>query len=274
MADSHCNLAGLCDRLRAIVSLYKTCKEKQLNFRINFTDPFVLSDYLVPNSYNWTINPGDISYNLNYVRPVYFTHLFGALSKYTVLKNVNRKCQQIQFYTNARFGDDEYSVLIKELFEPSEILRKEIKCHLEKIGEEFITVGFRFRNLLGDPLVKKNKLKILSEDDKEFLISKCIKQLMNIYLENDKKIFVISDSVIFLKRMNELTNVYYIPGMINDISQVDILDDDTIKKIFLDYYIAGNSKKVITVVNKDMYRSGFHYYAALHNNVPYEIMDI
>jgi hypothetical protein len=277
MADGKLDTGGLCDRLRAIVSLYKLCKEKKLNFKINFIHPFTLSDYLIPNEYDWIINPVDISYKLNFARPIYFHHSLSELSKYIALNNIKKSFQQIHFYTNARFADDQYSVLINELFKPTGVLQKKIDYHKKQIGTHYIAAGFRFVTLLNDYFHKNHDSilynKTLPNTEKELLLLQCVEQLNKLYLESNLKIFVLSDSITFLNRIKDIPFIYYIPGDVKDISQVDTLDNDIITKIFLDYYMAGQSQKVYTLVNGDMYRSGFHYYAALHNNVPYEIRD-
>lgn len=58
---------GLSDRLRGAVFVYKCVKELKSNgvdveFAINFTSPFSLDTYLVPNTYNWKIATQDVSF--------------------------------------------------------------------------------------------------------------------------------------------------------------------------------------------------------------------
>lgn len=46
---------GLADRFRGIISAYKYAKEHKLTFAIYWAEPFVLQDYMVPNSYEPTL---------------------------------------------------------------------------------------------------------------------------------------------------------------------------------------------------------------------------
>lgn len=48
---------GLVDRLRGIISVYVACQKAGRDFRISFTHPFQLSDYLEPVDINWRITP-------------------------------------------------------------------------------------------------------------------------------------------------------------------------------------------------------------------------
>jgi hypothetical protein len=96
--------------------------------------------------------------------------------------------------------------------------------------------------------------------------------LNELYIENGgKKVFVATDSQVFLEKVQKISYVYAIPGKIAP----DLVDNthEKMLKTFLDYYLMTYSKKVISVKDGDMYLSGFHMHAALHNNVPYEIKE-
>ncbi len=48
MVDGEAYHGGLCDRFKGIISLYAYCKCSGLPFRIRYTYPFRLEDYLAP----------------------------------------------------------------------------------------------------------------------------------------------------------------------------------------------------------------------------------
>ena len=50
MFDGKMAAGGLCDRLRGVISVYQTCKEKNISFKLNFVHPFNLQEFLVPNT--------------------------------------------------------------------------------------------------------------------------------------------------------------------------------------------------------------------------------
>ena len=56
---------GLADKLRGILSIYSLCKEKHIDFKINWTYPFELTEYLLPNKINWIIEQEKIKYALS-----------------------------------------------------------------------------------------------------------------------------------------------------------------------------------------------------------------
>lgn len=45
---------GITDRLKAMTSIYGFCSERGYKFEICQHEPFELSDYLIPNQYDWT----------------------------------------------------------------------------------------------------------------------------------------------------------------------------------------------------------------------------
>jgi glycerophosphoryl diester phosphodiesterase len=267
--------AGLMDKLRAIVSIYKLCKEQNIDFKINYIFPFNLSDYLVPNTYDWTISENEISFNSRYAKGYYYSQLEEKSSFFLFSHWLNKikKYTQLHFYTNASFMDKEYHFLIKELFKPTNELQQLIDYHVNQIGTDFITMAFRFWGMLDSIKSKYYKKRELSETGKVKLIDRCLEHLQELYQKNGgKKVFVATDSQVFLERIQKISYVYVIPGEIKTSNLANISHEELLKT-FLDYYLMTYSKKVISVKDGDMWLSGFHMHAALHNNVPYEIKE-
>ena len=65
MVDNTIYNPGLADKLRGILSIYSLCKEKHIDFKINWTYPFELTEYMLPNKINWIIEQEKIKYSLS-----------------------------------------------------------------------------------------------------------------------------------------------------------------------------------------------------------------
>jgi hypothetical protein len=285
MADGRKPTGGWADRLRAIVSIFKLCKELGIVFKINFTSPFDLKDFLLPNLYDWTILPEEICYNNKLSKPVYILAYLDKFhdaeaQKFWAIKFIKENNKQIHFYSNMNTVGKEYGALFYELFKPTIELKNLIDYNLGRLGGrgEFISVVFRFEQLLGDfkepyyPDVGLYHL-ILPDDKRKILINKCIEHLKKIHNENGgEKILVTSDSMSFLAEAKKLPFVYVIPGEVLHIDAHQNTGKEANLKLFLDYFVLSCSKKVYLVVEYQMYRhSGFSCSAALLNNVPFII---
>jgi hypothetical protein len=278
MADGKTGCGGLSDRLRGIVSVYKICKELNVRFRINFTSPFNLTDYLLPNSYDWRILPDEICFNPKYANPCFIWDIYDCFHEKTAQefwagKFIKENYRQIHIYTNMMIAEEEYGVLFHELFKPAAELENLINYNLKRLGGggEFISVAFRFLQLLGDFRETVGSHTILPDEEKKILVYKCLQHLHEIYSENTSgKTLVTSDSISFLEEAKKLPFVYVIPG---DVRHIDIhqnIGRGADLKLFLDYFLLSYSKKVYLVAENQMHHtSGFSYRAALLNRVPF-----
>ena len=270
MADGRQHAGGLADRLRGMVSLYKMSKRLNTDFKINMTSPVDLSNYLIPNKHNWIIDENEIVYNIKESVIYNFWSQTTEHQAFKVIKSKLKRWNQIHITTNMRIADNEYGELFNELFKPSNELQDKIDYCLSQIGCDFISVTFRFQQLLGDFLEKYCSV-VLPDAERIVLIHRCIDHLIEIYKENNyKKILVTSDSITFLNKAKEFDFVYVIPGKIAHIDHHLIFEKEVYMKSFLDYFLLTYSKKAYLVVDGQMYNSGFAYRAALHN-LPYKI---
>ena len=268
---------GLSDRLRGITSIYAECKRQNLPFRIVFA-PLHLQDYLVPNQYDWQIDSKDVCWDTKQVYPctilTYNNNLHNKAQLYAQKRILNyylkKHYGQIHIYSNMAIADKEFGALFKELFRPSEKLQKLIDYHLIQLGgaRKYISLTFRFRQLLGD---FKEGGNILPESEREDYIKKCIKgveALHSIYPYED--VLVTSDSGTFLERLSALDYVYVIPGAVVHMGFTFDANQDTYMKSFVDFFMLSNAKKVFQMTDKLLFRSGFPQRAAMLNNAPYE----
>lgn len=268
---------GLSDRFRAITSIYAECKKQGIPFKIFFST-LKLTDYLLPNQYDWTIDENEICYDTKKVYPctllTYHSNLKNPLQHWSqkiILRNYLKKnYQQIHLYSNMVTQDNYFGELFHELFKPSELLQQQINLRLQEIGGKhtYIAMVFRFRQLLGD---FKEGGETLVEEERNAYIRRCFKIVEQQHQKNsDCKILVTSDSSTFLQAVQELPYVYTIPGEVVHISFSFNADKMTYMKSFIDYYMLSYAKKIILVRDKKMYHSGFALRAALLNQAEYQ----
>lgn len=282
MVDGETFHGGMCDRFKGIISLYAYCKYRGLPFRIKYTYPFHLEDYLSPSTYDWTIKKGEYTDNPFYSRILYMRgeHLASRL-----LHLKTRK--QIHFYTNrdclthinrayATEGNPpfEWGELYRELFKPGQVLQERLEVIKKELGENYYAAVFRFQNLLGD-FQEYHYKSMEDQDEKEQLIGKCLQALKILQAAHgNQALLVTSDSVTFLKRAVQLEGVHIISGTLVHIDgQKNLAPENSYEvylKSFLDFYALSGAQKIYRVGTSYMYPSEFPVYAAKIHNVPFE----
>lgn len=275
MIDGMVHHGGLSDRFRGIISLYDFCKFNNVKFKINFIYPFNLTDYLLPNKYNWYINPTLIKYDKNSC-PVFIGSYWDddkeIIQHKKLLSNLlKKKYSQFHIYTNMRSGDKYYSIYFFELFKLSDHLQIKLNKIKTQLGEDYISITFRFQQLLGD--FKEGEFKILDEKSKKNILLKSMESIEHIkaLLPVHTKILITSDSVTFLNKVKNLEDVFVIEGNLEhmDFSFQSNSFERHVKS-FLDYFSIASAKKIYLVVLNDMYKSGFPKRASMLYNKPYE----
>ena len=274
MVDGKYVHGGLSDRIRGITSIYHFCKDHQIPFYLNYTYPFKMEDYLEPNLYNWKIAQQEISYHPEESEPVILT-LDQVPSKLHRLY-LNRLLQkhpkkQLHIYTNTLLEDRHYSKDFEELFKPSKRLQKSLTEHANQLPHSYIAMVFRFQQLLGD--FKEDGYKILSPNERETLIEKCIQKVEEIHsLQHpDKQVLITSDSTTFLERICQAKEyVHIIPGKVVHMDYTHNAAYEIYMKSFLDMLLLSAADKIYLLQTEDMYHSGFAKRAALLKNKPYD----
>lgn len=262
---------GLNDRFKGAISWWNYCRKNNLDFRIHYVYPFNLTDYVVPNEYDWRIDEKDIPDSIRDTRIFYGRGENGKrLAKMKTDRNV-------WYYGNIDTGrflhyppyDTPWGLNFRKLFQPSPLLHQHLDiCHSD-IGGEYIAAVYRFQNLLGD-YNEYSYHTIHNEEKSKQLINRCLLELEKIHRENPGvRVLVTSDSSRFLSEAARKDYVYVIPGKME---HMDCVDDDknyTQLKSFLDYFMISEARKVYSVVIGDMYKSEFPEYAAKINDVPF-----
>lgn len=276
---------GMCDRFKGIITLYAYCKYNNLPFRIKYTYPFNLEDYLLPAEYDWRLRDNEYTDNPKYCRVLYMRKEYLARRLLTL-----KTTKQIHFYSNRdcldyinmaySTGYDngtnfKWGELFRELFKPNQDLKRRIDQIRKELGDSYSAAVFRFQNLLGD--FKEYSFKsINNQEDTKELIEKCVNSVKKIKTELDQeKLLVTSDSITFLKIVSQFEGVYVIPGTLvhmdgNKEHVKKELQYETHIKSFLDFYILSSAKKIYRIGTSYMYPSEFPVYAAKIHDVPFE----
>ena len=284
MANGFCGHAGLADRLKGMTALYGWCRNIGVDFKIFHVYPFEICDYLVPNHYDWRISSEQICYNKKQVSVNYFmlhpliqkqinSGEIIELEREWVKQRVDvSKTNQLHFYTNMYPKSDElFGLYFHELFKPSPKVELKLNHHLHQIGGHYISVSFRFMQLLGDfKDCEGGTLPILQQED---LIKRSMDVLRLVNEQNPliDRILVTADSITFLKAAQTLPFVYVIEGEVGHINFV--CSDDVNMKTFLDFLMIAHADKVYLAISGKMYNSEFARRASMINSKQFEVIN-
>ena len=277
MVDGVHSHGGLTDRFRNILSIYAYCKEHTIPFRIHYVYPCELKHFLLPNVYDWTIKPSDITYSyydskemILYVRPIEDVESDEMIrinneEHLNLLGEELRKRKNIQYhlYGNTCSAAGHYQELWKELFKMTPFLETHINQVRKNFKEPYESVTLRFQQLLGD--FEEGDYETLSKEAKEVLIQTCIDKIDELYHTgyfSTPKVLITSDSQTFLERVRALSYVYTIPGKLEhmDFTQNDNLEVNV--KPFIDLILLSEAQRLTLLKVGKMYKSGFPAFAA------------
>lgn len=271
---------GLADRLRGILSTFYICKKLNVPFRLVFSSPFSLKNYLMPNKYNWLDEHNMLRYDIPKENVLILdTTQESAYQKRQQKKWLEKKIRQrngqIHVYTNASFSyDNGYHKLFHELFRPSEELQKSIDDQLAVLGEQYISISCRFLNLLGDFNETHGYADTLAEEEKAELLISVISQIENLHQKHFKsKILCNSDSVTFLQMVKELPYAYVIPGEVTHIDAKDTRGDyKRYEKTFLDFFMIAHASHIYILKTGRMHKTGYPIAASYVFEKPIDII--
>lgn len=266
---------GLADRLRTIVCTYQLCQELGLDFRIHFTHPFRLQEYLVPNAVDWQIEDNDVSFSPQ--TDIVCCEMtddteYQDRKLYAWLKNrlQQSKAPQIHVYGNPAFcyRRGTYATLFHQLFCISPSLQNAINEQLQRIGSHFIAIQLRFVCLLGD--FTDVGCETLPPDLQQQLIEGCLQQLRNIggTLSEGEKMLVNSDSNRFLQAVQrKIPEAYIVAGSLAHPDYTPQGGGEAWQKLFLDFFLMSHARTIYRILGPGMRPSGLPRSAALLGDI-------
>lgn len=273
MADEIYTIGGLADRIRGIVSVFGFCKEHNLKFGIYFIKPFKLENFLMPNLYDWSVD--NITRNSSYAKAY-------IIEEHTEVKHNSEEIKQrilehfilgqkkeIHCYSNINYiqNDSKFCDLFNTLFKPSPELELELQKHIKVLGNNYVSISFRFVQLLGDFDDCINI--VLSAEEQENLMKKCYDAIESIHLFHPNvMIFMTSDSMKFCSYVKCLPYVYIAPGEIAHVNFSSAGSNHM--KTFVDFMLISRAQKAYLARTDFMFKSGFARIAAKAGNVPFE----
>lgn len=267
---------GFADRLRSIISIYKTCSELGIDFKILFTHPFNLSRYLQPNVVDWEIDAENLCYNLNSTDICCLEMRTGtdfeiAQHEKWFKKELRKKYCEFHIRTNTAYSFKyDFATVFNKLFRPSPLLDRLISKHLEILGDKYISVSFRFLDLLGDFNEPDSTNGHLSDTKRKELIHKNIKQIELLHKRYpNTRILVNSDSCTFLEAAKKMEYTYIVPGNIEHVDNTLNKAEDAHDKTLTDFFLIAHAKEVYLFITGNMYNSNFPYAASLIYNKPF-----
>lgn len=282
--DGKYTTGGLTDRLRGIVSTYMVCKQLDVPFRIHFVSPFNLTDYLLPNEYDWRIASEDVVFDNEVAEHLVIDVLDDTRYQMMKVHELTRKRiegmrkRQLHFYSNNHscyaFGN--YGELFNELFKPSQLLQDAIDEQKKHLGDDYISLSLRFQQLLGDFQDHPDSIS-LSSEEQEKLIQKCIDKVEAIHdaVAKGRKILIASDSIRFLERVKSLDYAYVIAGNVMHIDYCDSSREnkDAYMKLFMDMFLIADASEIYLLKTGKMFASGFPYAASLLKKKPFKMIE-
>lgn len=273
---------GLADRLKGAVTLFQWCCLNNKAFRIFWSQPFDLRQYLVPAEYDWNLDAADMVYSSKVARPM----MFIGVSEPLFLERLHR-AKQLHCFANRQLLVDakfDWSDSFHRLFRPSPRLAdiiNDVKSSLADKYRRFITshpdaasspcyiaLVFRFQNLLGD--FKEADYAPLTEHDSATLMSQCHTALEHVRRMHPHSFFLVcSDSLTFMNSVSQADDIFVVPGRVVHISYTENESFDVYAKSFVDLYMIAGATCVYNIVCGKMYPSGFPQTAAQIGKIPF-----
>lgn len=281
MADGKWMHGGLTDRLRGMASAYKFATEHHLDFKIYHTSPFLLQEILQPNKIDWIIDESEINRDSSKAKPVLlYREDFDNDS--ALERQLDTTHEQFHLYSCVDTLGEKFPEYFNNLFEPSELLEKELAHYGELLGTNYTSISFRFQNMLGD--FKEFTFKELPPASKKELLNDALTTLKKEIAEASQapenlpgmsKILVTADSPTFLEQAAKLPNVVIVKGTSLHIDFNSSKNATDYLKAFTEFFLISKAAKAKLYRNRKYktYPSNFPKYAAKLGHVPYEIVE-
>lgn len=252
---------GFADRLRGVLSLIENCKNLNINYFIKFTKPFNLNKYYSYKEYSENERS-----NVSNHSHCAMTILSGLSSKgiedvLTVAKN---KYEFITIYTHVfnYFNKSTFT----DNFKKTEYFSNEYQKYKKVIGDDYVSVSFRFVNSLGDFDDTSSWNQTLDEEQQQYLMDRCKNELREfIAIKNFNAVLVLSDSTKFLNYVKDIPHVYVFPDFIAHVGKhkSNTNDERCFLKTLIDFNLIADAKESYRFQTEHLYHSAFPRVASM-----------
>lgn len=273
--DGRFTHGGLCDRFWGCLAVYNYCRRNGLDFKIDWRVPFDINTFFEPSEYNWVIRPEEVSFNPEEARLLIVSNNFNQANLWRNLDRIGRSpYRQVHIYTPAHLDYDDFGMYFKQLFKPTPVLQSAIDAQKREIGGRYVSISFRFMQLLGD--FKDMWGETLDAKGREDLLQRSLKTIEEVRKHHPEavKVLVTSDSSTMLDRASEYPWVHIIPGKPMHIDLDAESGDLPHLKTLLDFMMIAGAEKVYFGRAPKIYGSTFAETAARVNNTPFERLDM
>ena len=259
---------GIADIIKSIVGSYYIAKSYSLDFKIVFDMPFDLSKFLIPNAHDWKISDEQINKSWFNTQLINYRGI-GGLPRIKEKKQFHiRNYQGINILqrNNLPNWKVQWHYLFTELFKPSDALQSKIDS-LGIVKEPFISIHIRFINTL--EVLEPSCLswsRPLDIRNREILLSKLFAIIDSIKRSENKKVYIFSDSELFLSEANKM-GYNTLPGKVGHVGYDS--KDEIVMKTFVDWFAMSLSDKIYRIKGKPLYESAFPLYSSLIGNKEY-----
>ena len=246
---------GFADRFRGALSLIENCNNLNINYLIKFTKPFNLNKYysfkeFSDNDKNCLSNHSQCA----------MTILSGLSSQGIehILTVAKKKYEYITIYTHVlnHFNKNTFT----DNFKKTEYFSNEYQKYKKVIGDDYVSISFRFVNSLGDFKDTSSWNSTLDEDQQQYLMDKCKNELKKFMtIKNFNKILILSDSSKFLNYVKDIPSVYVFPEFIAHVGKIRSKTDDEkcFLKTLIDFNLIADAKESYRFQTEHLYHSAF-----------------
>lgn len=273
--NEHIKNGGLSDRLNGIISSYHAAYEAKRPFKLLFNSPFNLELFLEPNEIDWHVDENELFWSKKehviVMRPIR-ERLIQRQMNSLISEICHMENSQIHIYSNFSLQNGElFNKYFNKLFRPSQQLQEKIDRELELIGQNYISITYRFQQLLGD--FAEGNYPILNDPGKRQLIKESINRLISLHLKHPgKRILVTSDSKTFLLKARQFDFTYVVDGELVHMDYNNSSNFETHLKSFLDLFLISKAEIIYSVVSPPLYNSGFPKFASQINSRPFYLI--
>lgn len=278
VCDGRTIAGGLADRFKGILSLYAISEELGYDFRICFTSPFTLSNYLVPaGEHDWRISPDELYREDAAMLVLENTEDsdYQTRRQYAWLRRrLEEGPAEMHVITNSNYAYSlDYSALFRRLFRPSPTLEAALEAEGQRLGR-YVSVSARFLSMLGD-FRETGANVALPEAEAENLMAHCISEIERLHERHpEHNILVGTDSMRFLERASRLPYVRIVEGRVAHTDLMDHTGEGRLhEKLFLDFLLIARAESIYLLHTPPMRISGFPYAASRISGSPFNILE-